>query len=66
MKPGEIIIYQNKEGNISIDMRLQDETVWLTQEQMAVLFGKDSHPERKSQIAGSCDHIYQREQADIE
>jgi hypothetical protein len=40
MNPGEIIIYQNKEGNIRIDVRLEDETVWLTQDQMAVLFGK--------------------------
>lgn len=37
---GEIIIYQNTDGKIKIDVRLQDDTVWLTQEQMAVLFGK--------------------------
>jgi hypothetical protein len=36
----EILIYQNKEGNIKIDVRLEEETVWLTQEQMANLFGK--------------------------
>ena len=36
----EIIIYQNSEGNIKIDVRLDEETVWLTQEQMATLFGK--------------------------
>jgi hypothetical protein len=36
----EIIIYQNSEGNIKIDVRLDDETVWLTQAQMAELFGK--------------------------
>jgi hypothetical protein len=36
----EIIIYQNTEGNIKIDVRLENETVWLTQEQMAMLFGK--------------------------
>jgi hypothetical protein len=37
----EIIIYQNLEGNIKIDVRLEDETVWLTQAQMGQLFGKD-------------------------
>ncbi len=37
----QIIIYQNQEGNIKIDVRLDDETVWLTQAQMATLFGKD-------------------------
>ena len=36
----EIIIYQNPDGNIKIDVRLEEETVWLTQEQMAMLFGK--------------------------
>ena len=40
MNTGEILIYQNKEGSIKIDVRLEDETVWLTQEQMAELFGK--------------------------
>jgi hypothetical protein len=36
----EIIIYENQDGNIKIDVRLEEETVWLTQEQIAVLFGK--------------------------
>ncbi|MBE8725687.1 virulence RhuM family protein [Flavobacterium hungaricum] len=36
----EIIIYQNQDGNIKIDVRLEEETVWLTQDQMASLFGK--------------------------
>jgi len=40
MDTGEIIIYQNTEGNIKIDVRLEDETVWLTQYQMAALFSK--------------------------
>lgn len=40
MNKGEILIYQASEGNIKIDVRLEQETVWLTQEQMALLFGK--------------------------
>ena len=36
----EILIYQNSDGNIKIDVRLEEETVWLTQDQMATLFGK--------------------------
>jgi hypothetical protein len=40
MNSSEIIIYQNTEGNIKIDVRLEEETVWLTQAQMAELFGK--------------------------
>lgn len=34
------MIYQNSEGNIKIDVHLEDETVWLSQDQMASLFGK--------------------------
>jgi hypothetical protein len=40
MNTGEILIYQNQEGNIKIDVRLEEETVWLTQDQMSLLFGK--------------------------
>ncbi len=36
----EILLYQNQSGDIKIDVRLEDETVWLTQDQMATLFGK--------------------------
>jgi len=35
---GEIIIYQSPAGNIKIDVRLENETVWLTQKLMAELF----------------------------
>lgn len=40
MNTGEILIYQNQEGSVKVDVRLEEETVWLTQEQMALLFGK--------------------------
>lgn len=38
---GEIILYQTADGRTSIDVKLENETVWLTQAQMAVLFEKD-------------------------
>ena len=41
MNTSEILIYQHQDGNIKIDVRLEDETVWLTQIQLAQLFGKD-------------------------
>ena len=40
MDTGKILIYPNQEGNIKIDVRLEEETVWLTQAQIAVVFGK--------------------------
>jgi hypothetical protein len=50
----EILIYQNNEGNISIDVHLEEETVWLTQDQMAQLFGK-----AKSTINEHIKNIYE-------
>ena len=38
---GEIILYQTADGRISIDVKLENETVWLTKEQMAMLFERD-------------------------
>jgi hypothetical protein len=40
MNTSEIFIYQNNEGDIKIDVRLEYETVWLTIDQMAALWGK--------------------------
>ena len=37
----EIIIYQNEDSATKIEVRLEDETVWLTIEQISVLFGRD-------------------------
>jgi hypothetical protein len=34
---GEIVLYQ-PDDNVRLEVRLQDETVWLTQQQMAELF----------------------------
>lgn len=41
MDKGEILIYQSPDGNIKVDVRFDDETVWLSQSQMGQLFGKD-------------------------
>ncbi|VBB41808.1 conserved hypothetical protein [uncultured Desulfatiglans sp.] len=41
MSDSEILIYQATDGRIKIDVRLEDETVWLTQDQMADLFGRE-------------------------
>ena len=38
---GEIILYQTADGRTSIDVKLENETVWLSKEQMAVLFERD-------------------------
>ncbi|BBO90750.1 virulence RhuM family protein [Desulfosarcina ovata] len=35
---GELIVYQTEDGRVKLDVRLEDETVWLTQNMMAELF----------------------------
>jgi hypothetical protein len=55
----DIIIYQNPNGNIKIDVRLEEETVWLTQDQMATLFGK-----AKSTINEHIKNVYEEEELD--
>ena len=37
---GEIILYQ-PDNSIRLEVRMEEETVWLTQAQMAMLFGVD-------------------------
>ena len=37
----EIVIYKNPDGNIKIDVRLEDETVWLSQSHLCKLFDKN-------------------------
>lgn len=38
MKTGEIVIYTSDDGNISLNTKFEDETIWLTQDLMAKLF----------------------------
>ncbi|MDD4274224.1 MAG: hypothetical protein PHG14_10920 [Desulfobacter postgatei] len=36
-----VTLYQTADGKISLDVRLETDTVWLTQAQMVELFGRD-------------------------
>jgi len=51
---GEIIIYQNKENDISLNVRLEDENVWLAQQQMAELFQTS-----RTNVVEHIKHIYE-------
>ena len=37
----EIVIYQSEDGQVKVDVLFENETVWLTQQQMSMLFQKD-------------------------
>ena len=38
---GEVVLYRAEDGTAALDVRLQGDTVWLTQDQMAKLFGRE-------------------------
>lgn len=38
----QLILYQAVDGRVSLDVRLEHESIWLTQRQMSLLFDKDS------------------------
>lgn len=42
-QPQHFILYSSADGNVIVDVVLQDETVWLTQKAMGLLFGVESH-----------------------
>ena len=52
-----IIIYTDSDGTTKLQVQLEDETVWLSQEQMALLFGKE-----KSTINEHVKNIYTEEE----
>ena len=41
MDRGEIIIYQTADGETRLDVRMENDSVWLTQAQIAQLFGTE-------------------------
>jgi len=41
MEKGEILIYKSQDGSVKVDVRFQEDTVWISQSQMAELFGKN-------------------------
>ena len=38
---GEVVVYEAPGGEVRVDVRLDQDTVWLSQEQMAELFGRE-------------------------
>ena len=57
----EIIIYQTEDGYTKIDVKFEDETVWLTQAQLCELYQTS-----KSNISEHIKHIFEEEELDEE
>lgn len=58
-KYGEILIYQSEDGLTNIEVKIQDETVWLTQQQMADLFQTS-----RTNVVEHIRHIYDEGELD--
>ncbi|MBQ2045185.1 MAG: virulence protein RhuM/Fic/DOC family protein [Bacteroidaceae bacterium] len=57
----QIIIYQTEDGQTQVDVRMENETVWLTQAQMAELFQTD-----RTSIVRHINNIYKVEELERE
>ena len=56
---GDIIIYQSDDGLTHIDVKIENETVWLNQDQMSELFQRD-----KSTISRHIKNIFDEGELD--
>ena len=56
---GEILIYQTENGITNIEVKMQDETVWLTQQQLAQLYMSS-----KSNVSEHIKHIFDEKELD--
>ena len=57
MNNQNILIYQNEQGNIKVDVKFEDESIWLTQSQICELYGK-----AKSTISEHIKAIYDEDE----
>ena len=56
---GEVLIYQSEDGSTHIEVKMEDETVWLTQQQMAELFQTS-----RTNVVEHIQHIYEEGELD--
>ena len=59
MNKGEIIIYQNKDNGVSLDVRLENENVWLTQSNLVELYQSS-----KSNVSEHIKHVFEEGELD--
>lgn len=59
LNKGEIVIYTAKDGSISVNARLEDETIWLTQDMIVKLFNSS-----KANVSEHIKHIFEEDELD--
>ena len=57
LQKGEIVIYTSEDGSISLDTKLENDTIWLTQDMIVTLFNSS-----KANISEHISHIFQEEE----
>lgn len=58
---GEITVYRTRDGRSAVDVRLEDDTIWMSLQQMVKLFGRD-----KSVISRHIHNIYATKELSLE
>ena len=61
LQKGKIVIYTSEDGSISLDTKLENDTIWLTQDMIVTLFNSS-----KANISEHISHIFQEEELDRE
>lgn len=54
-----VVVYQSEDGTLQLDVQLSDETVWLTQQQMSLLFNT-----KRSNITLHIGNIFREQELD--
>ena len=57
----KIVIYKTSDGQTQLDVRLENETIWLTQQQMATLFDTS-----RTNVVEHIKHIYEEGELEAE
>lgn len=57
---GAVVLYASEDGSIKLDVKIDEQTVWLTQQQIAALYGK-----AKSTISEHLTHIFEDGELDL-
>ena len=60
MEENKIDIYRSADGKVELNVKLEKDTVWLTQNQMAELFGVD-----RTSVVRHIGNIYKAEELDV-
>ena len=61
MKKNEIVLFETTDNEVSLQVQVEDESVWLTQAQMIELFGRD-----QSVISRHINNVFKEEEVDKE